>query len=65
MFKVFKEQRDWDISSSVRLDILKQYAYDGLAHWGSDLKGVNNTREFLCHHLTFMSRKLSYSLNQI
>ena len=56
IFKEIKEKIDYDISSSERIDILKEYAEYGLTHWGSDEKGVNTVREFMCHHLTFMSR---------
>ena len=56
IFKEIKEKIDYDISSSERIDILKQFAENGLTHWGSDERGVNTVREFMCHHLTFMSR---------
>jgi tRNA-dihydrouridine synthase 3 len=56
IFKEIKEKIDYDISSSERIEILRQYAEYGLMHWGSDEKGVNTVREFMCHHLTFMSR---------
>ena len=56
IFKEIKEKIDYDISSSERIDILREYAEYGLTHWGSDEKGVNTVRDFMCHHLTFMSR---------
>ena len=56
IFKEIKEKKDYDISSSERLEILRQFAEFGLMHWGSDERGVNTVREFMCHHLTFMSR---------
>ena len=56
IFKEIKEKIDYDISSSERIDILKEYAEYGLTHWGSDEKGVNTVRDFMCHHLTFMTR---------
>ena len=56
IFKEIKEKIDYDISSSERIEILKKFAEFGLMHWGSDEKGVNTVREFMCHHLTFMSR---------
>ncbi|ELP83991.1 tRNA-dihydrouridine synthase, putative [Entamoeba invadens IP1] len=56
IFTEIKEKRNWDITSSERIEMLKQFAIDGLNHWGSDSKGVGTTREFMCHHLTFMSR---------
>ena len=56
IFKEIKEKIDYDISVSERIDILRQFAEYGLMHWGSDERGVNTIREFMCHHLTFMSR---------
>ena len=56
IFKEIKEKIDYDISSSERIEILKSFAEFGLIHWGSDEKGVNTVRDFMCHHLTFMSR---------
>jgi len=56
IFKEIKEKIDYDISSSERIDILREYAEYGLTHWGSDEKGVNTVRDFMCHHLTFMTR---------
>lgn len=56
IFKEIKEKKDYDISSSERIEILRNFVEFGFIHWGSDEKGVNTIREFLCHHLTFMSR---------
>lgn len=45
IFKEIKEQKSYDISGSERFDLLKKYVNYGLEHWGSDTKGVENTRK--------------------
>ena len=38
------------------MDIVKDFCNYGLEHWGSDDKGVENTRRFLLEWLSFTHR---------
>lgn len=56
IFTEIKEQREWDISSRERLDLIRQYCEYGLNHFGSDTTGVNTTRRFVCEAMSFHYR---------
>lgn len=47
IFGEIKQQRDWDITSSERFEILRRFVNYGLEHWGSDTKGKFFRGEFL------------------
>lgn len=62
IFKEIKEGKTWDPSSSERFEIMQKYVNYGLEHWGSDTKGVENTRRFLLEWQSFLYRYVPLGL---
>ncbi|XP_067620478.1 tRNA-dihydrouridine(47) synthase [NAD(P)(+)]-like isoform X2 [Eurosta solidaginis] len=62
IFKEIKEQKPWNPTSTERFEILRTYVNYGLEHWGTDTKGVENTRRFLLEWQSFLYRYIPYEL---
>ncbi|XP_075150165.1 dihydrouridine synthase 3 [Haematobia irritans] len=62
IFKEIKEQKHWNPSSNERFEMMRRYVNYGLEHWGSDTKGVENTRRFLLEWQSFLYRYIPYDL---
>uniref|UniRef100_G0UQR0 tRNA-dihydrouridine(47) synthase [NAD(P)(+)] n=1 Tax=Trypanosoma congolense (strain IL3000) TaxID=1068625 RepID=G0UQR0_TRYCI len=62
IFEEIKSERVWDISSHERFEMLRRFCDFGLSHWGSDERGVMNTRRFLCEWLSFLCRYVPVGL---
>ncbi|XP_077346965.1 tRNA-dihydrouridine(47) synthase [NAD(P)(+)]-like isoform X2 [Lithobates pipiens] len=62
LFTEIKEQRHWDISSSERFDILREFTNHGMEHWGSDTSGLEKTRRFMLEWLSFLCRYIPVGL---
>ncbi|KAG9063652.1 tRNA-dihydrouridine(47) synthase [NAD(P)(+)]-like protein [Linnemannia hyalina] len=65
IFEEIKSNRDWDISSGERFDMMKRFCDFGLEHWGSDTQGVNQTRRFLLEWQSFLHRYVPVGLLEV
>lgn len=51
-----------DKSANERLDYIRTFAHNGLAYWGTDTMGLQNTRRFLLEWLSFAYRYVPIGL---
>eukprot|EP01080_Neovahlkampfia_damariscottae_P004969 gene4969-8563_t len=65
IFKEIKERKHYDISSSERLDILKDFVNYGIEHWGSDEYGLQITRKFTLEWISFLYRYIPVGLLEV
>ncbi|EKX36292.1 hypothetical protein GUITHDRAFT_158684 [Guillardia theta CCMP2712] len=65
IFKEVKERKYWDIRSSERLEMMKDFVRFGLDHWGSDSVGVEKTRSFFLEWQAWHCRYIPVGLLEI
>lgn len=65
IFSEIKTGQLRDISSTERLDILKDFGSFGMTHWGSDTVGIEQTRRFMCEWLSFLHRYVPVGLIEV
>lgn len=65
VFKEIKERRRWDISSSERFTLLRDFVKYGFEHWGADDRGVETTRRFLLEWLSYLHRYIPVGLLEV
>ncbi|KAJ3509437.1 hypothetical protein NLJ89_g5226 [Agrocybe chaxingu] len=65
IFTEVNEKREWDISATERMELVRKYAEYGLNHFGSDTTGVNTTRRYLCEALSFQYRYVPIGLLEV
>lgn len=65
IFAEIKERRHWDISASERLDMLRSFVAAGHEHFGTDVKGIENTRRYLLEWLSFLHRYVPVGLLEV
>jgi tRNA-dihydrouridine synthase 3 len=62
IFREIKTETVLDVRSPERLEMLRSFANYGLMHWGSDEKGVETTRRYLCEWISFLCRYVPVGL---
>ena len=45
--------------------MLEDFVHHGLEHWGSDTQGVEHTRMFMCHWLSFLYKYVPVGLLEV
>ncbi|RPA74660.1 FMN-linked oxidoreductase [Ascobolus immersus RN42] len=62
IFEEIEKKQYLDKTSTERFEYIKQFAANGLSHWGSDEFGIDTTRRFLCEWLSFTYRYVPIGL---
>ncbi|KAJ1642647.1 tRNA-dihydrouridine(47) synthase [NAD(P)(+)]-like protein [Coemansia asiatica] len=65
IFREISERKVWDISSTERLDILRDFASHAMEHWGTDTQGINSVRRYMLEWQSFLHRYIPAGLLEV